>query len=186
MSSNKNKNQKPLDYYLGLNYPITLYPEEAGGFTVEVKDLPGCLSQGETVEEACEMIAEARELWIEVAYDYGDPIPLPSTEIEYSGKTMLRMPTYLHQRLAENAKREGTSLNQYLVSLLSERDSLRVIQSVKDQLAELKAYITRQTSTSENEISKRELSEKKHSPTPYLVGEGDVAYNTSEQKSQRK
>ncbi len=132
------ENNKPLEFYLSLDYPITLYPEEAGGFTVEIKDLPGCLSQGETVEEAYEMIAEARELWIESCYEDEVPIPLPHTMATYSGKTMLRMPTYLHERLARSAKREGVSLNQYLVSVLSEQDALR---GVKDELASIREYV---------------------------------------------
>ncbi|MEM8505973.1 MAG: toxin-antitoxin system HicB family antitoxin [Cyanobacteria bacterium P01_D01_bin.1] len=49
---------------------------------------------------------------------------MPSAETKYSGKTMLRMPKYLYERLAEAAKREEVSLNQYIVSLLSERNAL--------------------------------------------------------------
>lgn len=158
--SNKSENQKPLSYYLELDYPITFYPEEVGGFTVLIKDLPGCATQGETLEEAFEMITEAKELWLETAHEFGDPIPLPHTMTAYSGKTMLRMPTYLHKRLAENAKREGTSLNQYIVTLLSERDALRGVQSVKDDLNELKAYM-QQTQPFEKEVP----------PSPYLVSE---------------
>jgi antitoxin HicB len=135
MNNEKATELKPLSFYLKLNYPITFYPDDDGGFTVAVKDLPGCITQGDTAEEAFEMIAEARELWLEVAHEYGDPIPMPSTEVEYSGKTMLRMPKYLHARLAESAKREGVSLNQYLVSLLSERDTLTVIKAVQNELA---------------------------------------------------
>lgn len=161
MSNKKETEKRSLEFYLNLNYPITMYPEEEGGFTVEITDLPGCLSQGETVEEAFEMIAEARELWLETAYEFGEPIPLPRTMATYSGKTMLRMPTYLHERLAENAKREGTSLNQYIVSLLSERDALKVVQSVKNELADIKEQLKQQTRTSERETP----------PTPYLVGE---------------
>lgn len=153
MNSRKKTEEKPLDFYLGLNYPVTLYPEE-GGFTVEIVDLPGCLSQGETVEEAFEMIAEARELWIETAYEYGDPIPMPSTEATYSGKTMLRMPKSLHGKLAENAKREQISLNQYIVSLLSERNALRVVREVQSQLEEI-----------------RQLPQREN-PSTYLLGEG--------------
>jgi predicted RNase H-like HicB family nuclease len=69
--------RRPLAYYLDLRYPVTLYPEEEGGYTAEIKDLPGCVSQGETVEEALEMIEEARRLWLEVAYQHGGEIPLP-------------------------------------------------------------------------------------------------------------
>ena len=64
--------------YLALTYPITLYPEVDGGYTVAIVDLPGCLSQGETLEEAVANIQEARMAWIETAWEYGDSIPLPT------------------------------------------------------------------------------------------------------------
>ena len=86
-------------------------------YVAEIKDLNGCLTQGETIEESVTNINEARELWLETAYEYGDEIPLPSSE--YSGKLMLRMPKGLHHRLAILAKSEGVSLNQYLLFLLS-------------------------------------------------------------------
>ncbi|AFZ59218.1 type II toxin-antitoxin system HicB family antitoxin [Anabaena cylindrica FACHB-243] len=72
--------EKPtLEYYLTLQYPVTLYPDaEQGGYVVEIKDLPGCFTQGETLEETMININEARELWIETAYEVGDNIPLPS------------------------------------------------------------------------------------------------------------
>jgi len=168
MSNKKSNDQKPLEFYLGLSYPITLYPEEVGGFTVQIKDLPGCLSQGETIEEAFEMINEARELWLEVAHEYGDPIPLPSTETEYSGKTMLRMPTYLHQRLAESAKREGTSLNQYLISLLSERDALNGLKTVQTQLADIQSQL-QQTQMRPVERSPYLVSEASATPQPEKI-----------------
>jgi len=68
---------KSLNYYLNLTYPISFYPEPEGGYTVMIKNLPGCMSIGETLSEAMENIQEARELWIETAYEYGDEIPLP-------------------------------------------------------------------------------------------------------------
>ena len=109
-----------MDYSLKSNYPFTLYPDAEGGYVAEVKDLPVCLTQGDHAAEALEMIEDARKLWLETAYKHGDTIPLPSTETRYSGKTMLRMPRSLHQALAEAAEREAVSLNQLLVSLLSQ------------------------------------------------------------------
>ncbi|MBE9233091.1 type II toxin-antitoxin system HicB family antitoxin [Cuspidothrix issatschenkoi LEGE 03284] len=68
-----------LEYYLNLQYLVTLYPDaEEGGYVGEIKDLPGCFTQGETLEEIMKNIHEARELWIETAYEAGDNIPLPS------------------------------------------------------------------------------------------------------------
>jgi antitoxin HicB len=118
--NNKILEKNGLDYYLGLNYPVILYPDSDGGYVGEVKDLPGCLTQGDDAAEALEMIEDARKLWLETAYKHGDTIPLPSTDTRYSGKTMLRMPRSLHQALAEAVEREAVSLNQLLVSLLSQ------------------------------------------------------------------
>lgn len=85
----------------------------------QIKDLPGCLTQGETLDETIANINEARELWIETAYEAGDDVPLPNTDDTYSGKLVLRMPKSLHRRLAKKADREKVSLNQYIVSVLS-------------------------------------------------------------------
>jgi antitoxin HicB len=77
-----NKNQlqhQSLAYYLSLKYPISIYPEEEGGYTAVIPDLPGCITQGETLEEVVNNIEEARELWLETAfYSSKKVIPLPS------------------------------------------------------------------------------------------------------------
>jgi antitoxin HicB len=72
---------KNLEDYLILNYPITFYPETEGGYTVIVQDLPGCISEGDTLEEAMENILDAKKAWIETAWKYGDEIPLPQSLI---------------------------------------------------------------------------------------------------------
>lgn len=120
--------RKPLEYYLGLRYPVTLVPEAEGGYTATINDLPGCVSVGETAEEAVEMIEDARRLWLEVAYEHGDEIPLPSTEREYGGRVLVRMPPRLHRRLLEQAEAEGVSLNQHIVTLLAEASALNVVR----------------------------------------------------------
>ena len=55
----------------------------------------------------------------ETEYESGAEIPAPSHSPEYSGKFNLRIPKSLHARLAAAAQREGVSLNQYVVHLLS-------------------------------------------------------------------
>jgi antitoxin HicB len=111
--------KKSLKYYLGLKYPVTLYPAPEGGYAVKIEDLPGCISQGETVEEAMEMIEEARQLWLESAYEDGLEIALPSDTTKFSGKFNVRVPATLHRKLHRLAKKEGVSLNQYVVYALS-------------------------------------------------------------------
>jgi predicted RNase H-like HicB family nuclease len=72
---------QPLDYYLSLKYPISIYPEEEGGYTALIPDLKGCMTQGETLEEVVKNIEEARELWIETVYYSGKKeISLPSKQ----------------------------------------------------------------------------------------------------------
>jgi len=107
-----------LDYYLSLKYPIIFYPESEG-YTAIIKDLPGCMSVGETLSEAMENIEEARELWIETAYECGDEIPLPLTEVEDSGSLSLEIPKSLRRSLADNAETAGVSIEQYILALLS-------------------------------------------------------------------
>ncbi len=44
---------------------VVLEPSDEGGYTIYVPSLPGCISEGETVEEALENIQEAIELYLE-------------------------------------------------------------------------------------------------------------------------
>jgi len=61
------KNQS-LEYFLNLKYPISIYTEDAGGYTAMIPDLLGCMTQGETLEEVVMNIEEVRQLWIETVY----------------------------------------------------------------------------------------------------------------------
>jgi hypothetical protein len=65
------------------------------------------------------MAEDARRLWIETEYELGKDIPLPGLAAEHSGKFNLRLPRSLHASLATAAEREGVSLNQFVLHLLS-------------------------------------------------------------------
>lgn len=108
-----------LDFYLNLHYPVTIHEDIEGWFVAEIEDLPGCMTQGETMEEVFEAIGDARKGWMQIAYENGQDIPLPRGVEEYSGKILIRIPRSLHRVLIHAAKREGVSLNQYINSLLS-------------------------------------------------------------------
>jgi antitoxin HicB len=54
---------------------VILIPDETGGYVVEAPSLPGCYSQGETVDEALENIKEAIELHIEDMLASGEDVP---------------------------------------------------------------------------------------------------------------
>ena len=115
----KTVDRKPLEFYLNLKYPITIHKAPEGGFVAEIEDLPGCLAQGETLEETYEESEIARKLWVETTYEDVQDIPLPRNDRSYSGKFIVRIPKSLHRKLDLLAEREGVSLNQYIVSTLS-------------------------------------------------------------------
>jgi antitoxin HicB len=112
--------RRPLEYYLSLDYPFQAIADPDGGYVVVFPDLPGCMTVADDLNELATMAADAKVLWNETEYDRGGEIPLPSYPEEYSGKFNLRLPKSLHRRLAEGAARDDVSLNQYVVSLLSE------------------------------------------------------------------
>jgi len=58
-----------------LSYKVVLEPCEEGGYSVYVPSLPGCISEGDTLDEAMRNIKEAIRGWIEVSREYGDTIP---------------------------------------------------------------------------------------------------------------
>lgn len=63
--------------YLALPYPITLTPDESGGYVATVALLPGCVSEGNTADEAIANIREAMALHIESMLEYGEDVPCP-------------------------------------------------------------------------------------------------------------
>ncbi len=104
-----------------LEYPFEvrpLDPEEGGGYLVTFPDLPGCMSDGETVEEAIRNAADALESYLKTAREFGDSVPAPGGG--YSGNFRLRVPKSLHAQLDRRAKAEKVSMNTLVVSLIAE------------------------------------------------------------------
>jgi antitoxin HicB len=63
------------------DYSILIEPAEGGGFIALVPDLPGCMSDGETEEEALRSVKDAIAEWIDEAKRLGRPIPAPSRHV---------------------------------------------------------------------------------------------------------
>ncbi|MBE0068672.1 type II toxin-antitoxin system HicB family antitoxin [Thermoanaerobacterium thermosaccharolyticum] len=115
--------RKSLDYYLSLKYPFkieVLSENDGGGFFITYPDLPGCMSDGKTLEETIAMGEDAKKAWIKTRYKNNMEIPEPfSSEDRFNGRITLRTPKSLHRELVKAADEEGTSLNQYIIYLLS-------------------------------------------------------------------
>lgn len=125
---------KTVESYMALPYTTEIVPDE-NGFFIRVKELEGCMSVGGTKAEALDMIEDAMREWLHVAIEDGLDIPLPESmcKASYSGKFPLRMPKSLHGKLANAAVFEGVSLNQYIVSLLSEKNAVDELKRILQQ-----------------------------------------------------
>jgi antitoxin HicB len=67
-----------------LTYRVLLNREPEGGYTANVPTLPGCITYGETVDEAISMAKEAIGLYIESLVAHNEPVPDESNMLEYS------------------------------------------------------------------------------------------------------
>jgi len=68
-----------------LIYPVVVRPlseRDGGGYLATAPDLPGCMSDGETPEEAIVNVQDAILTWIEAAEDLGHPVPPPSADLK--------------------------------------------------------------------------------------------------------
>lgn len=116
---------KTIDYYLDLPYKMEMVEDkDEGGFAVSFPDLNGCISVGDTLEQAVANAKDAKREWLVAALEDGYDIPEPSEIEDYSGQFKLRIPKSLHRTLAEHSRREGISMNQYCLYLLSRNDTL--------------------------------------------------------------
>ena len=76
------------------------------------------ITQGETWDDAGEMIRDAMSAWIAVHLEDGRQVPVPRTD-DSPSRVLLRLPHSLHRELQRAAEREGVSLNQYLLYQLA-------------------------------------------------------------------
>jgi antitoxin HicB len=104
-------------------YPFTvrrLSGDDGGGYLVEYPDIPHCIADGETSEEAIRNGREALEACLVTLAEFGERIPKPNSTTASSGQWRQRVPKSLHARLVERAEREGVSLNTLVTALIAE------------------------------------------------------------------
>jgi antitoxin HicB len=104
-----------------VEYPFTMHPlseDEGGGYLIEFPDLPGCMSDGETPEEAIQNGADAVQCWIEAMREAGRPIPPPSRAAV--SKRVIGVHDHVYQLLAEEANLQGLSVETIVHAALIE------------------------------------------------------------------
>ena len=111
------------------NYRITIRPlskEEGGGYLAEYPEIPGCMSDGETIEEAVANGREALRDCLDVFRESGRKVPKPGVE---PAQWRQRLPRTLYMRLTERAKGEGVSINSLVTAIIAEAIGARRSQS---------------------------------------------------------
>ena len=102
------------------DYPVHIWPipaDEGGGYMISFPDLPGCIADGNTIDEAIIEARDAFDVWAMAEREDKGELPAPKT---YSGQFVQRLPKSLHRQLAERAESEGVSLNQLATTLLAQ------------------------------------------------------------------
>ena len=101
-------------------YRITIRPlskDEGGGYLVEYPEIPGCMSDGETIEEAIANGREALRDCLDVFKESGRKAPVPGIE---AAQWRQRLPRTLYMKLTERAKSEGVSINSLVTAMIAE------------------------------------------------------------------
>ena len=139
---------KTVEYYMALPYTRELVPDAIVGWGIKIKELPGCMSQGETSEEALRMIEDAMRGWLEVEIEAGSPIPEPRVEETFSGKFVVRVPRQLHRLLVESAESNNVSLNQFINVILAQgieqQKQSKVIEVLQAEVRIIKELVSTQ------------------------------------------
>jgi antitoxin HicB len=111
--------QRSVDDYMKLSYSIQLTPNEDLGWFADVRELPGCMSDGDSPDNAVKNLNEVMSEWIAAALEDMGTIPLPVSMQKHSGRFLVRTSPTLHQQLAEMADEEGISTNQLCTAILA-------------------------------------------------------------------
>jgi antitoxin HicB len=112
-------------------YQFTVRPlskEEGGGYLVEYPDIPGCMSDGETIEEAIANGREALRDCVAVFHESGRKVPKPGIE---AAQWRQRLPRTLYSKLTVQAEKEGVSINSFVTAIIAEAIGARLTATNK-------------------------------------------------------
>jgi len=105
---------KPEDY----SYSV-MWSEEDKTYVGRVAEFASLAAHGVSPAAALREITEVVGCVLEDVAESGEALPPPLSKRPFSGKLNLRMPEYLHRRLALEAAQQGVSLNQWINLKLS-------------------------------------------------------------------
>lgn len=181
--------------YDELDYPIQLKKviERTEEFWIaEHPNLPGCITHGNTKEEALTNLEDAKKGWIYAKLSGGEGIPESTIEQDFrdaSGKILLRLPKELHYRISKLARANSISINQELIYLMSlGLGEASVSQSVIGKLDDIKDLLQQNIGAKKNldigreyskyfgELAQKLLSEVKTTNTEYYSDDDPLVF----------
>jgi len=128
-----------------LDYRFKAYQflaEDGYTWYIEYPDIPACVGGGDSIEEALQAGKENIEAYFQYLKEEGKPIPEPSlepSEVNYSGKLVLRLGKSNHEKAALLAEKENISINSLLNELIAEGLERRMCRkAVNEMIEELK------------------------------------------------
>lgn len=126
-----------------LTYPAVFYPceDKPGGYTVEVPDLPGCVTEGDSLAEAILMAEDAASGWVLDELEDGNPAPEASAPQEIVPEAdgmvsmiVLDMDAYA-EKYGKNAVRKSLTIPAWL-NTIAEKNAVNFSQVLQDALKE--------------------------------------------------
>lgn len=135
-----------------LAYPVCFYPceKKIGGYTVEVPDLPGCVSEGDSLADAILMAIDAASGWVLDELEDGKPAPSASPidkivpdEGGFVSVIVLDIDSYA-EKYGSKAVRKNLTIPAWL-NTFAEQSHLNFSQILQDSLTDLykKKYASR-------------------------------------------
>jgi antitoxin HicB len=113
---------KDLKYYLDLPWSYKIeWSDEDECYVASVAELWGCMSHGDTLEEAANMIKEALECHLGGMLKSGEPIEEPLNKKDFKGNITYRTSPEKHYKLARSAKRLGKPINTLIDEAVEEK-----------------------------------------------------------------
>jgi antitoxin HicB len=106
--------------YLSLPYTRELVREDDGSWFARILEFPGCMTVGDTREEALQMLDDAMATWLAAKLQDREAIPAPMVADAFSGRFVVRVTKSLHRDLVRAAERDGVSLNHYVATMLAQ------------------------------------------------------------------
>jgi predicted RNase H-like HicB family nuclease len=111
--TNKKANKENLPKVEQYLYSVG-WSQEDEAFVARAAEFPSLAAHGDTLENALREIKTVVEFVLQDLEETGEFVPEPFGKRSFSGRLVLRMPEYLHRKLALESMQQGVSLNQLL------------------------------------------------------------------------